>query len=231
MLTAVEKTVSLINQSDVEAHFTASLESGAESSFSVFPEEGVIPASSKLELKLVARCDETIRFADSLVVGIKYGSEIGSTSFLSILSLCIMLISVCSSFFCAVINLSANGTGNPLISTDNLEAMYLGHHFTSQPFTKTFVIENHGRKPRALQWSKMKPKVSFACSVVFLGSCLFSHSTPHTNRSKLLQLLLLQRPLVPRQLLQPMATAHLKSRFFPCHQPRSPSLQRALASL
>ena len=58
-----------------------------------------------------------------------------------------------------VVRLSATGVGSTLRASCDMGRMYLGNHFTEQPFESTFSIENHGRKPRTLVWSRLRNKV------------------------------------------------------------------------
>lgn len=136
------KTVTLVNQSDVEAFFSVCLDRVEDSVFSVEPAEGIIAPTSKVKLTVKAHCDESTRFVDALVVSIRNGAE-------------------------KLVRLSATGVGSTLRASCDMGRMYLGNHFTEQPFESTFSIENHGRKPRTLVWSRLRNKSDANAKQVF----------------------------------------------------------------
>ncbi|KAM6946364.1 hydrocephalus-inducing protein homolog [Aplochiton taeniatus] len=128
VLTNITRTLELANQSPIPAHFSARMVRG-RSRWRVEPVEGRVPPEGRLELRLVARLDDTLAFQERLLLDVRHSQ-----------TLCIQLRAV--------------GTGTTIVADRPLApSLDLGSHFSSGPCQYHFRLTNRGRRTHQLYWT------------------------------------------------------------------------------
>ncbi|XP_027883649.1 hydrocephalus-inducing protein homolog isoform X2 [Xiphophorus couchianus] len=127
VLTDVTRTLQLLNQTPIPAHFNISL-IHEQSYWRVDPSEGVVPPESQLELKIVANLKDTLHFTDKMEISIR-DSRTHSVS------------------------LSATGTGTTIVSDKPFgPTLDLGTHFHFVPYEYKFKLTNLGLRHHRMFW-------------------------------------------------------------------------------
>jgi hypothetical protein len=138
------RSVFLINDSPIPANFNAFFHKRS-SMFKVVPEVGIVPALSRLKLQIAACLNETLPVKDVLHIHIADGDDISLT--------------LKASGVGTTIALSPSDNYKPDIWTGQrgLEVINHGIVFTQQPISKTFCLENRGRRPHSIIWDLVPP--------------------------------------------------------------------------
>ncbi|XP_038153742.1 hydrocephalus-inducing protein homolog [Cyprinodon tularosa] len=127
VLTDETRTLSLLNQSPIPAHFNTSM-TRKNSFWRVEPSEGVLPPESQLNLKIVAHLKDMLPFLDELQVFVRDSRT-------------------------HTVSLSAKGTGTTIVSDKPLGPnLDLGTHFCDTPYQYRFKLTNHGLRPHRMFW-------------------------------------------------------------------------------
>uniref|UniRef100_A0A3P8U8F5 HYDIN axonemal central pair apparatus protein n=1 Tax=Amphiprion percula TaxID=161767 RepID=A0A3P8U8F5_AMPPE len=127
VLMDVVRTLQLLNQSPVPAHFTARM-SSAKSFWRVEPSEGEVPPDDQLELKVVAHLKDTLQFQNTLEVSIQDSRTLA-------------------------VRLSATGTGTTIVSDEPLgPSLDLGTHFSHESCEYHFKLTNSGQRRHLIYW-------------------------------------------------------------------------------
>ncbi|KAL7750642.1 hypothetical protein RI367_003984 [Sorochytrium milnesiophthora] len=122
------QTITLQNESPIVAPFTCQIENSPHSVFTVQPSQSVIPPNSSTELVVVARLDDSVKFADTLDIAIKGGQT-------------------------HQIALSAKGQGTTITYDEGLRSINFHNVFTNQLVTKQFAVTNRGRRTQIVFWA------------------------------------------------------------------------------
>eukprot|EP00667_Euglena_gracilis_P000008 EG_transcript_8 len=139
VLEEVTRTVQLINKSPIPAEFTVTLRNNSPV-FEAVEEQGTLPPGSTTPLQVSALLDEVIKFTDELVISIVNSADI-------------------------VVKLTASGKGTTVVPTIPLDTVDFGNQFTATPLSRTFALQNKGRKPQQIVW--VNDKGTKAQDVVF----------------------------------------------------------------
>ncbi|XP_069028847.1 hydrocephalus-inducing protein homolog [Embiotoca jacksoni] len=127
VLTDVTRTLQLLNQSPIPAHFTTCMRHG-RSFWRVEPSEGEVPPESQLELKVVAHLKDTLNFRDQLEVSV-VDSQMHT------------------------VPLSAMGTGTTIVSDKPFgPKLDLGTYFSHGSCQYHFKLTNHGQRTHRMYW-------------------------------------------------------------------------------
>ncbi|XP_015258081.1 PREDICTED: hydrocephalus-inducing protein homolog [Cyprinodon variegatus] len=127
VLTDETRTLSLLNQSPIPAHFNTSM-TRKNSFWRVEPSEGVLPPESQLNLTIVAHLKDMLPFLDELQVFVRDSRT-------------------------HTISLSAKGTGTTIVSDKPLGPnLDLGTHFCDAPYQYRFKLTNLGLRPHRMFW-------------------------------------------------------------------------------
>ncbi|XP_008409888.1 hydrocephalus-inducing protein homolog isoform X2 [Poecilia reticulata] len=172
VLTDTTRTLHLLNQSPIPAHFNISL-IHEQSYWRVHPSEGVVPPESQMELKIVANLKDTLHFTDKMEVSIRDNRTHS-------------------------VSLSATGTGTTIVSNKpfgpNLD---LGTHFYFVPYEYKFKLTNRGLRHHRMFWkiggflASPKQQINFSgrtalppISFSMQRNSVRRKPTPSTNREK-----------------------------------------------
>ncbi|KAM4733696.1 hydrocephalus-inducing protein homolog isoform 3-T4 [Anableps anableps] len=127
VLTDVTRTLQLVNQSPIPAHFSSYMIHD-QSFWRVEPSEGVVPPENQLELKIVAHLKDTLCFLNKLEISVRD-----------------------SRTHC--VSLSATGTGTTIVSDKPLGPnLDLGTHFYHVPSQYKFKLTNQGLRHHRMFW-------------------------------------------------------------------------------
>ncbi|XP_026221932.1 hydrocephalus-inducing protein homolog [Anabas testudineus] len=127
VLTDITRTLHLLNQSPIPAHFTACM-NNRKSFWRVEPSEGEVPSESQIELKVVAHLKDMLHFQDRLEVSI-----LDSQTY--------------------TVPLSATGTGTTIVSDRPFApSLDLGTHFSHGSCQYHFKLTNHGQRVHRMYW-------------------------------------------------------------------------------
>ncbi|XP_008288806.1 hydrocephalus-inducing protein homolog [Stegastes partitus] len=127
VLKDVVRTLQLLNQSPIPAHFTTRM-SNSKSFWRVEPSEGEVPPDAQLELKVVAHLKDTLQFQNTLEVSIQDSRT-------------------------HAVRLSATGTGTTIVSDKPLgPSLDLGTHFSHAPCQYHFKLTNCGQRRHLMYW-------------------------------------------------------------------------------
>ncbi|XP_047205151.1 hydrocephalus-inducing protein homolog isoform X6 [Girardinichthys multiradiatus] len=172
VLTDVTRTLQLLNQSPIPAHFNTCM-IHKQSFWRVEPSEGEVPPESQLELKIVAHLNDTRRFLDKLEISVRDSRT-------------------------HVVSLSATGTGTTIVSDKPLGPnLDLGTHFCNVSYQYPFKLTNHGPRHHRMFWkiggflASPKQHVNFSGRTVLppisssgQRDTLRHRSLPSSNREK-----------------------------------------------
>ncbi|XP_043979545.1 hydrocephalus-inducing protein homolog [Gambusia affinis] len=171
VLTDVTRTLELLNQSPIPAHFNSLIHE--KSYWRVDPSEGVVPPESQLELKIVANLKDTLHFTDKMEISIRHGRTHS-------------------------VSLSATGTGTTIVSDKPLgPTLDLGTHFYFVPYEYKFKLTNLGLRHHRMFWkiggflASTKQQINFSGRTALppispsrQRDSVKRKSTPSTNREK-----------------------------------------------
>jgi hypothetical protein len=143
------RTLSLHNDSLIPAPFKTFVKS-ARSKFKVDVLEGMLAPDERVTLTVTANLDDTLPHKDELHVVVTDGENL-------------------------VVVLKAIGSGTTLHCDPDISRVDFGHVFTTNVCTRTFMMENKGRRVQSLQWinattrdqeAALRRKVLVVCSRV-----------------------------------------------------------------
>ena len=129
------QTLVITNSSKINAEYTAFTKLKV-SVWKVIQRHGILKPDESKEVEVVCNADECMRFNDTLHIIINHGIDLE-------------------------VALRAKGTGSTLFCKDNLNTIDFGTEYTHSNITREFFLENRGRKPQKITWSRVnKPSMS-----------------------------------------------------------------------
>ena len=123
------QTLVITNNSSIPAEYTAFTKNKV-SIWKVIQRHGELKPDESKEIEVVCNADECQKFADSLHIIINHGVDLE-------------------------IALRARGVGSTLYCKDNLNQIDFGTEYTHSKVFKEFFLENRGRKPQKIVWSRV----------------------------------------------------------------------------
>jgi hydrocephalus-inducing protein len=179
--------------------------------FRIAKTDGEIPPGETEHLEIVALLDDTIAFSGKLSLVFRYLSP--------------MALDIC-----------AKGTGTALVSSIDMSEIDFDHMFTGESVTRTFTLENKGRRPQEVKWNQTTAQLEHGTNASFTYS-LLPDSCVIEPRQAVQYTLTLKCNVPTRFELSPLCSATIGQTRYDLFQPRihgifiNPSLTFHLSSL
>lgn len=132
VLETIPRTLTLTNDSDIEADFHAFTKNKI-SIFKPVQKHGIIKPKESCDIEVLCCPDDAVKVNDVLHFVIKEGDDVE-------------------------VQLKAKGVGSTLFCKEELTFINLGVSYTYRKVTKEIFVENKGRKPQKLVWTLKKPQ-------------------------------------------------------------------------
>jgi hypothetical protein len=133
VLNEAKSVLDLFNDSLIPAFYHSTIQSD-KNIFRIAKTDGEIAPGETDHLEIMAFLDDTIAFSGKLSLFFHYLSP-------------------------KALDISAKGTGTALVSSIDMNEINFDHMFTCEPATRTFTLENKGRRPQEVKWNRAKAQL------------------------------------------------------------------------
>jgi len=153
--------ITLINDNPIDASYTAFMKN-VPNIFSIVNKIGIIPKKSMIDLEILCRPDEAMRFAELLYIKIDEADDIKLT-------------------------LKSKGEGTTVVPPELIENDFVidfGTIFTCKEYIKEIRFENRGRSKQMLAWQKKTNKKNIRNSIIDEKAKSTQNNSTTNNKNK-----------------------------------------------